>query len=108
MENLVEAKLATYHAQNVQRLTRIEERIISIDGNGTGRIGAVQRIENAIANLSDGLADMKESIANVKVDVGGSLKTKAVYAAAASLGVVVLGAIATLAAGWFEHFMGWK
>lgn len=108
VETIVKATLAGYHVENVQRMARIEERIIAIDGNGTGRVGAVQRLEMGMANILEQIEGMRDSITNVKVDVGGSLKTKTMIGIAGSIGVVILGAFASITAGWIEHKLGWK
>jgi hypothetical protein len=105
---MIDLAIQTHHAENVERLVRIETRIIAIDGNGTGRIGAVQRIELAISALTQRLDDTVNSLGAVKIDIGGSLKTKTVWAIGASLGVAVLGASGSLFASWLAHRMGWK
>lgn len=108
VQNMIDLAIQTHHAENVERLTRIESRIIAIDGNGTGRIGAVQRIELAISALTQRLDETVNSLGAVRVDIGGSLKTKTVWAIGASIGVAVLGASGNLLAGWMAHKMGWK
>lgn len=105
---MIDLSIAKFHGENVVRLTNIENRIISIDGNGTGRIGAVQRIEGALSTLTAIVESLKNSLGEVKIDVGGSLKTKAIWGAAASIGVIMLGAAGTIFAGWFQHVMGWR
>lgn len=105
---MIDLAIKTHHAENVERLTRIESRIIAIDGNGTGRIGAVQRIELAIAAINTRLEDTINSLGAVKVDIGGSLKTKTVWAIGASLGVAILGASGSLFASWLAHRLGWR
>lgn len=105
---MIDLAQSRYHAENVQRLTNIENRIIAIDGNGTGRTGAVQRIEMAIVNLTGQFDGLKTSLGEVKIDIGGSLKVKTIWAIGASLGVAVLGASGSLIATWIEHRLGWK
>lgn len=105
---MIDLAQSRYHAENVARLTNIENRIIAIDGNGTGRIGAVQRIEMAIATLTDGLTNLKLNLSDVKVDIGGSLKTKSLWALGGAIGIAVLGASGSLFASWLEHRLGWK
>ena len=105
---MIDLAISRHHAENVARLTNIENRIIGIDGNGTGRIGAVQRIEMAISTLTSGLESLKNCLGEVKVDIGGSLKTKTLWAIGASAGVAVLGAAGSLFATWLEHQLHWK
>lgn len=108
VQAMIDLAIARHHTENVARLTSIEQRIIGIDGNGTGRIGAVQRIELAISSLTSGLESLKESLGEVKIDIGGSLKTKTLWAVGGAIGVAVLGASGSLFATWLERVIGWK
>lgn len=52
IETMIAAHTLELHSQNVARFTRIEERIIGIDGNGTGREGALQRQDKVLASIN--------------------------------------------------------
>ncbi len=108
VEYIVKATLADYHQEDLQRMARIEERIISIDGNGTGRKGAVQRLEEGINEIKTQLDELKDKISNLSTSDHGNIKKNTVIAILGSISVVILGSIATIAAGWIEHKMGWK
>jgi hypothetical protein len=60
---LIALAISEKHAENVARLTKIEERIIGIDGNGTGRIGALQRQDIKLAEIAT-----NQSVMNSKID----------------------------------------
>jgi len=48
---MISAAIDKYHGENVARLVKIEERIIGIDGNGTGREGALQRQDKVLKRI---------------------------------------------------------
>lgn len=67
---MIDNSVNSHHLQNVERLTKIdvqqakiEARIIGIDGNGTGREGALQRQDKELLLLKAGQFDM-----NIKLD----------------------------------------
>lgn len=49
---MIDLSIARFHGENVARLTKIEDRIIGIDGNGTGRKGALQRQDDKLEEMS--------------------------------------------------------
>src|ERR1019366_1067902 len=52
VQSMVDLAIAKYHAENVSRLIRIEDRIIGIDGNGTGKRGAIQILGEQISEVN--------------------------------------------------------
>lgn len=40
---MIDLAIAKFHGENVSRLTKIDERLIGIDGNGSGRKGVLQK-----------------------------------------------------------------
>lgn len=51
IQTMIDLAIQRFHGENVARLTKIEDRIIGIDGNGTGRIGALQRQDLKLSEL---------------------------------------------------------
>lgn len=49
---MIDLSIARFHGENVSRLTKIEDRIIGIDGNGTGRKGALQFQNDKLEEMS--------------------------------------------------------
>lgn len=58
VQNMIDLAIANFHAENVARLTKIEQRIIGIDGNGTGKKGALQRQDAKLEELACAQKDM--------------------------------------------------
>jgi hypothetical protein len=54
MENMVDARLAAALAPLTSDVAELRMRIIGIDGNGTGREGALQRQDKKLQQLDDG------------------------------------------------------
>lgn len=69
LNSQMHADLTTALQPVLQSVTEVKERVIGIDGNGTGRIGAIQRIEKTFTVQMDGLAkDIKSGFEQVNKD----------------------------------------
>ena len=111
---MIDLAILKFHAENVAHMTTIEQRIIGIDGNGTGRKGAIQRLEE---KMDDGFSQMGEQVEEVRTSVstlhGASFrhdnipKMRIYHAVFAALGVLGV-AVVTLFSTWLQHTMGWK
>lgn len=97
---MIELAIAQHHAENVQRLSKIEERIIGIDGNGTGRIGALQRQDIKLAELAAAQAIMVGKIDEVLHNTKSWSKESVINAVKWMFGtiLVILGLIITYVA----------
>lgn len=69
---MIGLEISKLHSENIAHLNRIdvqnakiEARIIGIDGNGTGRIGALQRQDLKLAELGDAQQQMDEKLDTV-------------------------------------------
>lgn len=62
---MIQAAVGTFHGQNLERFGRIEERIIGIDGNGTGRVGALQRQDKMLQEICVKIEGIEDNIATV-------------------------------------------
>jgi hypothetical protein len=58
IETMISAAVEKRHGENLQRFAEIRERIIGIDGNGTGRIGALQRQDAQLASIKSTVKDI--------------------------------------------------
>ena len=104
VQGLVDLAIAKYHAENVTRLTRIEDRIIGIDGNGTGKIGALQRLSGQLGELSE---DVKSVLAKQQREEGAdALELK--WSNRMKTAVVAVGScVGGMGTVWLKHKMGW-
>ena len=57
---MVDLAIAKFHGENVQRLTKLDammealiKRVIGIDGNGTGKVGVLQKQDIKLEELGD-------------------------------------------------------
>lgn len=78
IQSMIDATVSKNHLENVNRLTKItnwlteiKERVIGIDGNGTGRIGALQRQDRKLEELVDNqeLLTKNQHEMNAKLDL---------------------------------------
>lgn len=76
----VETAILKYHKENTSVLhsltdavSELRARIIGIDGNGTGRVGAVQRIENTLKQQTVIFLAVMGAIGVATLGVGGTL-----------------------------------
>jgi hypothetical protein len=110
---MIAADISTMHTQNLNRFASIErgqselrERIIGIDGNGTGREGALQRQDKVLARLVEGHAEMSDNITTL-VNRSQSWNKKNVWEFAKWV-IGGLGALGTVLLGMYiGHIMGW-
>ena len=65
---VVDGKLSKYHSENLERfgsiemlLAEIRSRLIGIDGNGTGKVGVLQRQDAVLAEYNTKLGQMQKS-----------------------------------------------
>lgn len=65
---VVDGKLSKYHSENLERfggiemlLAEIRARLIGIDGNGTGKVGVLQRQDAVLAEQNDRLERVQKS-----------------------------------------------
>jgi len=97
VQAMIGAKMLELHGQNLERFGRIEERIIGIDGNGTGREGALQRqdkvlkaIDAKVDQLGDNVATLVTATTTVRRDkVWGVVKW--LLGGIGGLGMLILG-----------------
>jgi hypothetical protein len=68
LQMVVDGRLSKYHSENITRFSGIEtllaeirSRLIGIDGNGTGKVGALQRQDKVLAAQNDKLEQMQVS-----------------------------------------------
>ena len=117
VQGMVDLAIAKYHAENVARLTSIEDRIIGIDGNGTGRKGAIQRLED---KMEDGFAMAVTQLEGVRKTVSGltfhtfdednvsKKRIRAVLVAVVgAIAVAALSFVSGLGVEWMKHIKGW-
>lgn len=77
VQNMIDLAIAKFHGENVERLSEIKttqaeirQRIIGMDGNGTGKIGVLQRQDMKLAELSEkqDMLESNQTAMNVKLD----------------------------------------
>jgi hypothetical protein len=101
---MVDLAIAKYRAENVARLTRIEDRIIGIDGNGTGKKGAVQ----ILSDKMDRLAESLHLLLTKESETKGALGLRQKYTGWLFTGLAGLVSIGGIILGdWIKHRMGW-
>lgn len=59
---MIDLAIATYDRGAVEKLNKIEGRIIGIDGNGTGKKGALQRQDDKLEELAGNQAAMSTKL----------------------------------------------
>jgi hypothetical protein len=103
----VKAAIADLRAEILPKLARIEERIIGIDGNGTGREGAIQRLDTKV----DGIAgDVSLLVANESTVRGALVQRQEDKAAAWWRQPIAIALVVALVEGIakvIEHKGGW-
>lgn len=69
VETMIEAAIGKYHGENLERfvgitkmLVELRQRIIGVDGNGTGSEGVLQRQDKAIDRLEAGQDGMSAQL----------------------------------------------
>lgn len=120
VQTMVDLAIAKFHGENVVRMTRIEDRIIGIDGNGTGKKGALQRLD---AKVDQSLQHLGSKVDKVCTDVETllrrstldnfsrqsiSVSKKTVYGILGAIGVAAMGFVGALAAEYVKHIAGWR
>lgn len=110
---MIDLAISRHHAENVVRLTRIEDRILGIDGNGSGRKGVLQRQDEKLEQMSGEIRDVKTDVAEVKdgqnvlLQRSQSWSKKNVWEFAKWI-IGGAGSFAVVLAGmWLGHKMGW-
>ena len=110
VKSMIIAEVGVMHTQNLNRFGLIErsqselrERIIGIDGNGTGREGVLQRQDKVLAKLEIGHEEMSRNIVTL-VNRSQSWNKKNVW----ELAKWLLGGAGVLASMWIGHLLGWK
>jgi hypothetical protein len=110
-EGMVKLAIATYHGENVVRLSdlasevaEVKARIIAIDGNGTGREGAVQRLEGTQRRMDGKLDALLSKESETKGALGLRQRLVAFIIA---IGLACIGVGGVILGEWVKHKMGW-
>ncbi len=104
VEGIVNLAIARYHSENVTRLTRIEDRIIGIDGNGTGRKGALQTLGDQVGEINANVKVMLEK--DQQKEGARKLRTKWTRIIVGLGSASIAGALSLIGL-WAKHKMGW-
>jgi hypothetical protein len=114
---MVDLAIAQYHAENVARLTKIEDRLIGIDGNGSGRKGAIQRLEDKVdEGFSSAVTQLQEVQKTVTHLTSHSFKEenipkervrRAFWGFVAAIGVAAMSFVGAWGVEWIKHIKGW-
>lgn len=106
VQTMIDLAIAKYHGENVARLTSIEARLIGIDGNGTGREGAIQRLEKKMDENTLVTNRLGDSVDRLSTSSRFWSKKSILSVGWAAFSIVI--ALATIVAGeWIKHKMGW-
>ncbi len=97
---MIDAAISARHLENVQRLTQIESRIIGIDGNGTGRIGALQKLELKVDKVCTDVETL--------VHRSTSIPKKVIFTALGAIGLTFVSVVGSLFADYVRHALNWK
>lgn len=100
VQDMVDLAIAKFHAENVVRMTRIEDRIIGIDGNGTGKIGALQKLDAKVEKVCTDVETL--------VRRSTSISKQSIVAVLGAIGIAAMGFVGSLAAEYVKHAVGWK
>lgn len=106
VEDIVTVQLANAMQPVLRAQAETRERLIGIDGNGTGREGALQRQDKKLVEMSGQIEDVKTSVSTL-VERSETVSKKKIWELA-QWAIGGLGAFATVIAGmWLGHALGW-
>ena len=106
-EGLVKVAIAELRSEILPQLAEIKERIIGIDGNGTGREGAIQVLQKKMDRIGGNVDLLLTRDAETK----GALKERQKdtdtrwWKQPLAIGLIV--AVVELASKFLEHTKGW-
>lgn len=104
VQNMIDLARAQQDSMILPRLVKIEDRLIGIDGNGTGRDGAIQVLGKKVDGVSGKVDVLLEKDSQTK----GALQTRQKYTGVIVSGLGTLaGLLGILLGAWIKHRMGW-
>jgi len=103
-EGKVKVAIAHLRAEILPKLATIEQRIIGIDGNGTGRAGVIQLLERKVDNI-DGKVDL---LLSKDSETKGALGQRQRFTGGLWVISGILGSICSVILGeYIKHKTGW-
>ena len=109
--------IARYHGENVARLTKIDGRLIGIDGNGSGRKGAIQRLEDKVDDgftlIGGQMTEVQKTVSKLRVhtfeeeNIPKKRLRQLAIGVIGAIGVAGMSFIGGWGVEWIKHMKGW-